>query len=68
MYKVKVENVCSCFLKSGMAENLDFDTEEKAQEKAQKMIKNMQENFCKRHEFSINEQFGDFTIYIKDRV
>ncbi|WP_294965222.1 hypothetical protein [Sulfurimonas sp.] len=68
MYKVKVENVCRCFLKSGMAENLDFDTEDKAKEKAQKMIEKMQANFCKKHEFSINEQFGDFTIYIKDRV
>lgn len=67
MYKVKVENVCRCFLKSGMAENLEFDTEEKAKEEAQKMIEKMNSSFCQNHEFSLNEQFGDYTIYIKAR-
>ncbi|NOR58600.1 MAG: hypothetical protein GQ474_08775 [Sulfurimonas sp.] len=66
-YKVRVENVCRCFLKSGMAENLEFDSQKKAKEEAQKMIENMQSNFCKKHEFALNEQFGDYTIYIKAR-
>ncbi|PHQ64943.1 MAG: hypothetical protein COB99_06825 [Sulfurimonas sp.] len=66
-YKVRVENVCSCFLKSGMAENLEFDSEEKAKEEAQKMIEKMNSTFCKKHEFALNEQFGDYTIYIKPR-
>ena len=68
MYKVKVQNVCSCFLKSGMAENLDFDTQDKAKEEAEKMIENMRSNFCKKHDFDMNEQFGDYTIYIKPRT
>ena len=68
MYKVKVENVCRCFLQSGMPESLDFDTQDKAKEEAQKIIENMQANFCKRHEFAMNEQFGDYTVYIKDRI
>ncbi|WP_415398012.1 hypothetical protein [Sulfurimonas sp. CS5] len=68
MYKVKVENVCSCFLKSGFAEAQEFDSKEKAQEEAQYMIGIMKSNFCQKHEFTLNEQFGDFTIFIKPRT
>ena len=68
MYKVKVQNSCSCFLKSGMAEVLEFDTEQEAEKEAQNMLEKMQSNFCKKHNFSLIEQFGDFTIYIKFRT
>ncbi len=68
MYKVKVENVCSCFLKSGFADVQEFDSKEKAQEEAQYMIGIMKSNFCQKHEFTLNEQFGDFTIFIKPRT
>ena len=67
MYKVKVENSCSCFLKSGMSEMLEFKTKEEAQIEAKKMIEKMQNNFCKKHEFFMSEQFGDFIIYIRSR-
>lgn len=67
MYKVKVQNACSCFLKSGMSETSDFETEEEAQKEAEKILQKMQDNFCKKHEFSMSEQFGDFTLYIKPR-
>ena len=67
MYKVTVQNACACFLKSGMAEALVFDTKEEAKQEANKMLEKMQSTFCKKHEFSINEQFGDFTVYIKPR-
>lgn len=66
-YKVKVENSCRCFLKSGMAEDIEFNSQEEAKEEAQKMINIMQSDFCKKHAFALNEQFGDYTIYIKDR-
>jgi uncharacterized FlaG/YvyC family protein len=67
MYKVRVENVCRCFLKSGMAENQEFDSQDRAKEEAQKMIDKMNSTFCQKHEFALNEQFGDYTIYIKDK-
>ncbi|MCD4667409.1 MAG: hypothetical protein K8R44_02235 [Sulfurimonas sp.] len=67
MYKVKVENSCRCFLKSGFSENLEFDTQEEAKKEAQHMIGVMQSTFCQKHEFALNEQFGDFTIFIKPR-
>lgn len=67
MYKVKVQNACSCFLKSGLTEVLDFDTEKEAKAEAEAMLKKMQDTFCKKHEFSMTEQFGDCTIFIKPR-
>lgn len=68
MYKVKVENACRCFLRSGFAEMQEFSSKDEAKGEAESMIKIMESNFCKKHEFSINEQFGDFTIYIKPRA
>ena len=66
-YKVKVQNVCRCFLKSGFGEQSEFSTKEEAQKEAEYMIGVMRSTFCQKHEFSLNETFGDYTIFIKPR-
>ena len=68
MYKVNVMNPCSCFVKNGFVEAQDFDTKEAAKDEADYLMKIMQSNFCKRHDFSMTEQFGNYTIYIKPRA
>lgn len=67
MYKVTVMNPCSCFVKNGFVDVQDFDTKEKAEKEANYLIGIMKSNFCQRHEFSMKEQFGSYTIYIKPR-
>jgi len=67
MYKVNVQNPCSCFVKNGFSESAEFETKEAAKEEADYLMKIMKSNFCQKHEFSVTEQFGDFTIYIKPR-
>jgi len=67
MYKVKVQNPCSCFVKNGFIDSQEFSTKEEAKEEAEYLMKIMKSNFCQKHEFSVTEQFGDFTIYIKPR-
>ena len=67
MYKVKVENPCSCFIKNGFAELQDFESKEEAKHEAEKLIDKMTKNFCQKHEFTLNEKFGDFTILVKPR-
>ena len=67
MYKVVIKNSCRCVLKSGMNESLEFETQEEAKKEAELMIEKMKTTFCQKHQFIINEQFGDFTIYIKSR-
>jgi hypothetical protein len=67
MYKVTVQNPCSCFIKNGFVENQDFETKEQAQQEAESLMNTMSKSFCKKHEFSMVERFGDYTIYIKPR-
>ena len=66
-YKVKVQNICRCFLKSAMADIQEFETKDEAQKEAEYMIGIMRNTFCGKHEFDLKEQFGDFTIFIKPR-
>lgn len=68
MYKVKVQNTCRCFLKSGMAETQEFDNKDDAKHEAESMLKTMQSTFCQKHEFALSEQFGDYTVFIKPRA
>lgn len=68
MYKVKVLNACSCFLKNGMAEVQEFETKDEAKIEAESMLNIMKSNFCQKHSFSISEQFGDFTVLIKPNL
>jgi len=67
MYKVNVQNPCSCFVKNGFVENQDFETKEEAKQEAESLMKTMETKFCQKHEFSMIEKFGDYTIYIKPR-
>ncbi len=68
MYKVKIQNRCSCFVKSGMAKVFEYETQTEAQEEAGKMIQKMNSNFCHKHEFFSSEQFGNYTIHMKTRT
>ena len=67
-HKVKVQNTCRCFLKSGMSESSEFQTQEEAKKEAEYMIGVMNSTFCQKHTFVLNEQFGDYTIFIKPRT
>jgi len=67
MYKVKVENSCRCFLRSGLSDNLEFSSQDEAKKEAQSMIEKMNSTFCQKHQFTLVEQFGDYTIFIKPR-
>ena len=67
MYKVEVKNPCSCFIKNGFLEKSEFDTQEAAKEEAEYLIKIMASNFCQKHEFSMSEHIGNYTIFIKPR-
>ena len=67
MYKVTVMHPCSCFIKNGFVAEEDFSTKEDAKAQADFLLDKMQNSFCAKHEFSIKEQFGSYTIYTKPR-
>lgn len=68
MYKVKVEKECACFKRSGLPVISEYETEEEAKKEAQIMCEKMNSDFCHKHEFSLNESFGDFSILMKVRA
>jgi len=65
MYKVKVERQCSCFKRSGLPDLASYNTEEEAKKEAEAILHKMNNDFCHKHEFSLNEKFGDFTISMR---
>jgi len=67
MYKVNVTSPCSCFIKNGFHDMQDFDTKDEAKKEAESLLHKMQTTFCSKHEFSMSEQFGSYTIYTKPR-
>jgi hypothetical protein len=62
MYKVVVSNQCSCFKNSKMDGTLHFESREEAKNKAIEMMKKMNEDFCGKHEFDVQEMFTSYVI------
>jgi TATA-box binding protein (TBP) (component of TFIID and TFIIIB) len=62
MYKVVVSNQCSCFKNSKMDGTLHFESKEEAKNKALEMMKKMNEDFCGKHEFDVQEMFTSYVI------
>ena len=62
MYKVVVSNQCSCFKNSKMDGTLHFESRQEAKNKALEMMKKMNEDFCGKHEFDVQEMFTSYVI------
>jgi nucleoid DNA-binding protein len=67
MYKIKVMNPCSCFIKKGFADSEAYATKDEAKRAATELLEYMQTKFCHKHDFSIVSQFGSYTIYTKSK-
>lgn len=67
MYKIVVQDRCSCFSKHNMENNLTFSSKDEALLKAIDMRNYMNTKFCKEHSFEIQEMFNNFVIkFFKD--
>jgi hypothetical protein len=64
MYKVEVVNECSCFLKSGMSNYEEFESEIDAKKFAEKIVTEMKLYSCKRDSISINRFLNTFKVVI----
>lgn len=62
MYKIVVANQCACFKKSDLQNNLTFQSKDDALLKAIEMKNEMNESFCKKHEFEVQEMYNNFVI------
>ena len=64
MYQVEVKNSCSCAIKRGTPEMQDFGSLAEAEEEANRLLQQMQNEFCKKHRFEMRKEFNSFNIYI----
>jgi hypothetical protein len=64
MYNVDIKNSCSCAIKRALPELQSFDSKEEAEEEANRLLEQMQDEFCKKHRFELRHEFGIYSIYI----
>lgn len=62
MHKIIVEDVCGCFKRSDLENNLEINSKDEALSKAIQMKNYMNQEFCKKHEFQLVENTNNFII------
>ncbi len=62
MFTININKECGCFKKSDYQNNQSFKSKDEAHQKAQEMIKDMNENFCQKHSFELNPNGNDMNI------
>lgn len=62
MYKIVVANQCGCFKNSDLKSNITFSSKDDALLKAIEMKNKMNEEFCSKHEFEVEEMYNNFVI------
>lgn len=65
MFNVKVEKECGCFKRSGMPTLKAFDNKDDALSEAQAWAEEMNETFCKKHNFAVLEAGSEFIITVE---
>ena len=64
MYTVKMEKECGCFKRSGIENMKKFANKDDAMIEAQEWAQEMNETFCKKHNFSVIEEGNDLVIKV----
>ncbi|WP_296823641.1 hypothetical protein [Sulfurovum sp.] len=67
MFTITVEKECGCFRKSDFTNNVSFETKDDALIEAMKMVKHMNEAFCNKHEFRLEEDGQKFDIFVAEK-
>jgi len=64
MFNVKIEKECGCFKRSGMPTIKAFDNKDDALIEAGEWAEEMNETFCKKHNFTVVEEGNDLVIKV----
>ncbi len=67
MFIVNVEKECGCFKKSDFTNNMEFNSRDDALIQALNMAKEMNQEFCQKHEFEVMEKGDTFSILVEER-
>ncbi|OCL93767.1 hypothetical protein [Aliarcobacter thereius] len=67
MYKLVIQDKCSCFYKYKLDGTFEFYSKDDALQKAIDLRNYMNNTFCKKHSFEVQEMFNNFIIkFYKD--
>ena len=64
MFNVRMEKECGCFKRSGMPSIKAFENKDEALTEAQAWAEEMNETFCKKHNFSVIEEGDDLVLKV----
>jgi len=62
MFKIIVEKECGCFKRSDFENNIEVSTKDEALEKSLAMANIMNDEFCGKHKFRVEEVEDTFVI------
>ena len=66
MFKIIVEKECGCFQRSELQNNISMDSKDEALLKTLEMRDTMNDDFCGKHEFKVQEVQDSFVIAMSD--
>ena len=67
MFTVNVEKECGCFKKSDFTNDMKFESKDDALIQALNMTKEMNDEFCQKHEFEVAENGNTISIAVVER-
>lgn len=68
MFTIRVDKECGCFKRSEFENNIQFDSEDAARKEAEAMVEDMNDTFCRKHEFSLEVSGNEFVIHMESRI
>lgn len=66
MFKIIVENECGCFKKSDLVNGVEVSSKDEALMKSIEMRDFMNDEFCGKHNFKVQEAGNNFVIAFKE--
>lgn len=65
-YHVVLEKLCGCAKKRGLEQICSFDSKEEAEEHAHEWADNLNNTFCGKHGFDVEEVGDHFVISVEE--
>ena len=62
MFKIIVEQECGCFKRSGLENGAELESKDEALMKSIEMRDHMNDDFCGKHNFKVQEAGNNFVI------
>jgi len=66
MFKIIVEKECGCFKKSDLNNNIELESKDEALLKTLEMRDTMNDDFCGKHKFKVQEVENNFVIAMEN--